>query len=64
MTDAELQRIMKKGAEGKNSGGVTRRESMAATPPLPPLSPEATPQPSPRPSPPRHRKYSLSYRYG
>ncbi|KAG7177984.1 hypothetical protein Hamer_G003728 [Homarus americanus] len=65
MTDAELQRIMKKGSEGKSSGGcLVRRESLAATPPLPPLSPEATPQPSPQPSPPRHRKYSLSYSNG
>ncbi|XP_069188082.1 uncharacterized protein [Procambarus clarkii] len=62
MTDAELQRIMKKSCGGKSNGGpAARRESLAATPPLPPLSPEATPQPSPQPSPPRHRKYSLSY---
>lgn len=68
MTDAELQRIMKKTCEGKTSGGLKSRESLAATPPLPPLSPEASPQhspqPSPLPSPPRHRKYSLSYSNG
>ncbi|KAK4293843.1 hypothetical protein Pmani_033484 [Petrolisthes manimaculis] len=69
MTDAELQLIMKKGNDGLKTGGgavgsnnkLVRRESLAATPPLPPLSPEATPEPSPHPSPPRHRKYSLSY---
>ncbi|XP_063882291.1 hornerin-like isoform X2 [Scylla paramamosain] len=61
VTDAELQRIMKLGAEGKGGGGggggVAGRESLAATPPLPPLSPEATPQSSPS----RHRKHGLSY---
>lgn len=64
MTDAELQRIMKKGPEtSKSNGGLVRRESLAATPPLPPLSPEGSPQASPRNSPNRHRKYNLSYRY-
>lgn len=64
MTDAELQRIMKKGGESKASGGgLVRRESLAATPPLPPLSPEGSPQASPQNSPSRHRKYNLSYRY-
>nr|XP_027231637.1 uncharacterized protein LOC113823214 [Penaeus vannamei] len=67
MTDAELQRIMKKGAEGSSKahgGGLVRRESLAATPPLPPLSPEGSPQPSPQNSPARHRKYNLSYSVG
>ncbi|XP_042892607.1 uncharacterized protein LOC122266804 isoform X2 [Penaeus japonicus] len=65
MTDAELQRIMKKGPEtSKSNGGLVRRESLAATPPLPPLSPEGSPQASPRNSPNRHRKYNLSYSVG
>ncbi|XP_050715084.1 collagen alpha-2(I) chain-like isoform X2 [Eriocheir sinensis] len=63
VTDTELQRIMKLGAEGKGGGrnggggGVAGRESLAATPPLPPLSPEGSPASSPA----RHRKHSLSY---
>ncbi|XP_047501284.1 filaggrin-2-like isoform X2 [Penaeus chinensis] len=65
MTDAELQRIMKKGAESKSGGGgLVRRESLAATPPLPPLSPEGSPHASPQNSPSRHRKYNLSYSVG
>ena len=69
MTDSELQRIMKKPTGGDRGmerssgrGGLVRRESLAATPPLPPLSPEGTPRASPNNSPTRGRKYSMSYR--
>ncbi|XP_064082361.1 uncharacterized protein LOC135198575 isoform X2 [Macrobrachium nipponense] len=65
MTDTELQRIMRKSTDNKTGSRLTRRESLAATPPLPPLSPEGTPSPSPRPSPTlRPRKHSLSYSCG
>ncbi|XP_068207288.1 serine-rich adhesin for platelets-like isoform X2 [Palaemon carinicauda] len=65
MTDTELQRIMRKSSDNKTGSRLTRRESLASTPPLPPLSPEGTPSPSPRASPNvRSRKHSLSYSSG